>query len=383
MKHHRKISYWAGSAAILIILAVGCNRPQTDEAIGVDTAEVQNHLLNADVTLSGVLLPAQSVNIASRISGQIQTVAADVGDRVQQGEVLIVLDTNLLRPQLIQAQAALTSAQAVALAVQSRVDQAKINLDTIRKNYDRTKALFDSGVATQSQLDDLKSRLDMAVKQHNSAAGPEYDQARATIDTTKANIQYLQAQIDCTTIRNPINGIVTNRSAEPGEIVSPGATLMTVADTATLKMKTFVSQDLLPYMTIGQEIDVMIDIYPDRAVKGAISGLGPIAVNTGGIFPVEIAIHNDGSILSGLSAHALLHLIGKKGVVIPMKALLESGNRSTVFVIRDGVTQRREITTGLRNDEEIEVLKGLAAGETVAVSNIRVLTDRMPVVVRN
>lgn len=365
--------------AFLVIAAMGCANPEMNENITVKTAPVKNHLLKTTLTLSGVLLPIQTADISSRIAGQVQSVGPDVGSTVKKGDVLVVLDTEMLSAQLIQAEAGLKSAEAGAQEVQSRVELAKINLDTIQKNYDRTKALYDSGIASQSQFDDLTGKLDAAMKQYKNTAGPELDQARATIDTTKANIQYLQVQIKSATIRSPINGIVTNRSADPGEVVSPGATVISVADTATLKMKTFVAQDLLPLLTIGKEIDVTVDIYPDRALKGVISGIGPIAVNTGGIFPLEIAIRNDGSILSGLSAHATLDLTGKKGVVVPVAAVLGSGEKTYVFVIRDGVAVQRTITTGLRNDQEMQVLKGLEVGEMVAITNTRVLTNNMPV----
>jgi HlyD family secretion protein len=379
MKNRQIFSYFMRIGAFLVISLLGCSSPEMDENIPVKTMPVKNHFLKTSLTLSGVLLPTQTADVSSRIAGQVQSVRPDVGSMVKKGDVLVVLDTEKLNAQLTQAEAGLKSAEAAVQEVQSRMELAKINLNMIQKNYDRTKALFDSGIASQSQLDDLTGRLDTAVKQYKNTAGPELDKARAVFDTTKANIQYLQVQIDSATIRSPINGIVTNRNADPGEVVSPGVTVISVANTATLKMKTNVTQDLLPLLEVGQEIDVTVDIYPDRILKGVISGIGPIAVNTGGIFPLEIAIGNDGSILSGLSAHAMLNLTGKKGVVVPSAAVLEIGEKSYVFVIQDGVAIQRDIITGLRNDQEMEVLKGLEVGEKVAVSNVRVLTDNMPV----
>ena len=94
---------------------------------------------------------------------------------------------------------------------------------------------------------------------------------------------------------------------------------------------------------------------------------------------MEITIQNDGSILSGLSAHAALNVTGKNGVVVPTVAVLESGEKSYVFVIQNGVALKRVVTTGLRNDQGVEILKGVTAGEIVAVTNIRALSDNMPV----
>jgi multidrug resistance efflux pump len=154
----------------------------------VKTASVQNHRLKATLTLSGVLLPIQTASISSRIAGQVQTVGPDVGSFVEKGDILVVLDTEMLNAQFIQAQAGLKSAEAAVRDVQSRVELAKINLDTVQKNYDRTKALHDSGIASQSQLDDLTGKLDTAMRQWLTVTGPALDQARAAVDTTKANI---------------------------------------------------------------------------------------------------------------------------------------------------------------------------------------------------
>ena len=383
MKNQRMISYWLWTGAFIVMVVLGCSRSASNESMVVRTAPVQNHLVKTSLTLSGVLLPTQIVDISSRISGQVKSVGPLVGDPVKKGDMVVELDTALLTPQLAQAEAALKSAQAAVEEVQDRATLASINLDNVRKNYDRSNALFHQSVATQSQMDELKARLDTALKQYNSSTGPELDRARATVDTTRANILFLQTQINCAVICSPIDGMVTNRNTDPGEIVAPGTAVMTVADTAVLKMKTFVPQDLLPYLCVGQGIEVTVDIYPERMLKGVISLIGPIAVNTGSIFPVEIAISNDGTILSGLSAHAGLLLVGKKKTVAPIAAVVESSQASYVFVIQDGVAVRRAVTTGLRNDREIEILKGLVVGEMVAVTNTRVLADHMPVVVQN
>jgi HlyD family secretion protein len=379
MNNHKKISRLTLMVALLIIAITGCSNPNVNKNINVKTATAENQELKTSLNLSGVLLPTQTTDISSRITGQVKSVGPDVGSSVKKGDVLVVLDTEMLNAQLLQAEAGLKSAEASAQGVQSQMELAKINLDAIQKNYNRTKALYDSGTASQSQMDDVTDKLDTARKQYKNASGPALAQAQAAIDTARASIQNLKVQIADAMIRSPYDGIVTNRNADPGEVVSPGVAVISVADTSILKMKSSITQDLLSLLTVGQEIDVTIDIYPDRVFKGTVSGIGPIAVNTGGVFPLEIAIQNDGSILSGLSAHAALNVTGKTGVVVPIAAVLESGEKSYIFVIQNGVAMKRLVTTGLRNDQGVEILKGVAAGEIVAVTNIRALSDNMPV----
>jgi HlyD family secretion protein len=379
MNNHKKISLFTLMVMFLIIGITGCSEPNANKNITVKIATAENQELKTSLSLSGVLLPNQTADISRPAYWQVKSVGPDVGDPVKTGDVLVVLDAEKLNAQLMQAEAGLKSAEASAQGVQSQMELAKINLDAIQKNFNRTKALYDSGTASQSQMDDVTDKLDTARKQYKNAAGPALAQAQAAIETARANIQNLKVQIAEAIIRSPFDGIVTNRNADPGEVVSPGVSVISVADTSILKMKSSITQDLLPLLTVGQEVDVTIDIYPDRVFKGTVSGIGPIAVNTGGVFPVEIAIQNDGSILSGLSAHATLNVTGKNGVVVPTAAVLESGEKSYVFVIQNGVAIKRVVTTGLRNDQGVEILKGVMAGELVAVTNIRSLSDNLPV----
>lgn len=379
------VKNWPQLSALIISLLLNvsaCTESNAPQQISVKTAAAEQRQLQTSVNLSGVLLPAQTADISSRVTGMVKSVAFDVGDPVKAGDALVVLDTELLNAQLMQAQAGLKSAQAAAQASQSQADLAKINVDALQKSYRRTKALYDSGTTSQSQMDDVTDKLDAAEKQYKNASGAALDQARAAIDTAKANITNLQVQINDATIRSPFDGIITNRNADPGEVVSPGTAVMSVANTTTLKMKSSITQDMLPLLAVGQALDVVIDIYPDRALKGTVTGIGPIAVNTGGVFPIEITIHNDGTILSGLSAHATLNVTGKNSVVVPAAAVLESGEKNYVFVIKSGIAEKRAITIGLRNEQGVEILNGLAAGELVAITNIRALSDRLAVSVQ-
>ncbi|MDF9409749.1 MAG: Macrolide export protein MacA [Pelotomaculum sp. PtaB.Bin013] len=377
---HKRISKsLAIFLALLLLFAVsGCAEQKTNNPTTVTTAVADNQELETTLELSGVLVPAQTVDLSSKISGQVTNLGFNVGSAVKAGDVLIQLDTEALKAQLMQAEAGLQSAEAAAQSVQNQASLAKINLDAAQKLYERTKSLYEAGAVSQSQMDDTTDKLNIAKNQSENASGPAQNQAQAAINTAQANIKNLQVQIDNATIRSPLDGIVTNQSVNVGTVVSPGVPVISIVDTSILKMKCTVTQDLLPLLSINQEMDIKIDSYPESKFKGSISSIGPIAVSTGEVFPVEISIKNNGSLTAGLSAHASMNT-KVSGVVVPASSVAQNGGENCVFIIKDNIASKRVVRTGLKNDKGTQILMGVNAGESVAITNVNTLTDKMPV----
>lgn len=381
MKEKPRVFVTVLSIILLIFVLVGCSNQATDSrnVMNIKTAVAGKHKLQATIDVSGVLLPTKTVNVVSKISGQVTGVNFDVGNNVKAGDTLITLETRTLNAQLQQAEAALQSAEAVVQAAKDQIDQAKINLDAAQKAYDRIKALYDSSAASQSQLDDVTTKLDLAKKQYEIAVGSAQKQAQASVNTAKANINSIKVQLDNSIITSPIKGVIVNRNINPGEIASPGVVLLTIADTSTLKLKGTVSQQSVPLLQAGQKINVTVDVFPNKIFEGIIERIGPMAVSTGEYFPIEISIKNPGELKAGLSAHASVNVSSSEGVVIPSSAVFQSNGQSYVYVIKNNVAIKRNVTIGLKNDSEVEVLKGLNKGENVAVTNVSSLFDNMPV----
>ena len=242
--------------------------------------------------------------------------------------------------------------------------------------------MFLAGAVSQSQVDDALDKLNLARKQYQSAVGPAEDQAQAAISTAQAMIKNYQLQLANGIIKSPINGIITNQSINVGQVITAGATVISVVDTSVLKMKTTVAQDMLPQLSKGKAVKITIDSYPDQTLPGTVSSIGPIAVSTGEVFPVEISMKNSLGLLAGLSAHASINTVGK-GIVVPAASLIESNGENYLFVIKDGIAARVKVKTGLGNDQDVIILQGLNGGEAVATSNLSALLDKMTVTVKN
>ena len=372
----------------IIILAVliftfslsGCGSSSVN-SVAVTTAAASNQEIELPLYLSGVLVAGQTASISSQISGQVVKLGFNVGSTVKAGEILIQLDTNALEGQLMAAEAGLQSAQAGSENSKNQSCLAQINLAAAQKNYDRTKQLFDAGAASQLQLEDAQDKLNIAAKQYEGSSGPALDQAQATIATAMANIKGLNIQIAKSTISSPINGVVTSQNVNVGEVVSPAVPVITIIDSSTLKLRSTVSQDYLLLLTQGQQVQVSVDGYPNLKVTGTVTGIGPMAVNTGEVFPVEISLNNDGSLMAGMSAHAAV-ITKVQGIVVPTAAVIQNNGESTVFVTDGKTASKRVVKTGLKNDKFIQVLEGLSEGEQVVVSNVGALTDNSRVKVQ-
>ncbi len=365
-------------AALLVFVFSGCADKSANQVMNVKTAAAVDQELEAKIQLSGVLVPEKTVDISSKTSGQVVSLSFEVGSAVKAGDVLMQLDTESLKAQLLQAQASQLSAEAAVQSVQNQASTAKINLDAAQKDYDRTKMLYAAGAVPLSQMDDVTDKLDLARNQYKNASGPALNQANAAVSTAAANIKNIQVQINYATVKSPSGGIVASRNADVGEVVSAGVPVMSIVDTKVLKMKSTVTQDELPLLSEGKEVDLTVDSYPDAEFKGVISSLGPIAVSTGEVFPVEISIKNNGSLKAGLSAHTSV-AARARGIVVPVSAIAQDSGKSYVFVIKDKLAERRFVKTGLRNDQLIIILTGLNKGERVAVTNVNSLTDRAAV----
>jgi RND family efflux transporter MFP subunit len=365
--------------AMLLVFAVsGCAGQNANQKMTVTTAVANNQELETRLEFSGVLVPNQTVDISSKISGQVIALGFKVGSPVKAGDVLIKLDTEALNGQLMQAEASLQSAQAGAQSADNQASISNINLNTAQIYYDRTKILFESGAVSRSQMDEAQDKLNIAAMQYANTSGPAKAQAAAMINTALANIKNLNVQIENGTIKSPMNGIITNQNLNLGQVVSPGVAFISIVDTATLKMKSTIAQDKLPLLSVGQQISIKIDSYPNTIFPGTVTSIGPIAVNTGEVFPVEITLKNESGLMAGLSAHT--SLINKTpGIIVPISSILQNNDESCVYVIENNIASQRMVKIGLKSDQEAQILEGLNQGERVAVTNLNVLADKMAV----
>ena len=371
---------------------------------------------DAVLTASGYVIPRRRVEVSSKLSGRVEELLVDRGDMVRAGQVLARLDDREFRAQLSQARAN-RQAAAARLAeaetgsrpqeierAKAALNKAEANQRTAQINLDRAVKLNDRGVLSRQALDDARNAFDVANAQVNVARknlelirlGPRSEQillARAQFAEAEASIAWWEAQLENTIIRAPISGTVLERLIEKGEMVTTGyvsgrgakSALVSIADLSQLEVELDINESDIPRVHIEQECIVSPESYPDRKSPASVRELAPEANRQKATIQVKVAIRNPDTYLrpetnakvSFLAAPETLSSRPANAVLVPRSAVVPG---PAVFLLRDGRAVRREVSLGAEENGRVEILAGLAGGESVIVGGLGALTDGMSVV---
>jgi len=352
-----------------------------------ETAEVQRGDLIVTVTATGTLEPVNQVEVGSEISGTIKTVAVDFNHRVKQGQVLAVMNTDQFQARVNQAQAARQLAQA-------QVKQAEATVRETKNKLRRAKDLAKTGMCSEEDCD---------------AAQAAYDRAEASLLSAKAQVVQAQAFLDAeqttlskATIHSPIDGIVLERSVEPGQTVAASLqtpVLFTLAEDLTqMELHVDVDEADVGQVEVGQEALFTVDAYPDRSFPAKITEVHFASQTVEGVVTYETALRVDNSDLllrPGMTAtaditvnkvvNALLVANAALRFTPPVQEEVESGGGSlisqlmprppssgskpreeesdgnkqhSVWTLRDGQPVAISVTTGSTDGITTEVISG-------------------------
>jgi RND family efflux transporter MFP subunit len=376
-----RTAQWAAcaAAAALSIGLLGC-APKYSPRVSVKTAPAHSGRIVRTVEFSGVLVPNHTVNIFAKLAGIATEVSEDVGDRVRNGQLLVQIDTKELNAQLAVAEAAAQGVRDQAVQAKNGMETARLNLEMAQRSYERTKTLLDTKVVTVSQLDDAQTKLDLAKTAFDNADRQYQTVTGSSLAQAEAQVNFIKVEISNSTITSPIGGIVTNRNINPGEITSMNTPLLSIADVATLKLQGNVSQEDVVRIPVGGRVNVVVDALSTNSYPGRVEQVGPIAAATGQYFPVVVSLRNDGKLLAGMTAKASFTWTGADGIIIPLSAVQDNQDgRASVFVLTEGRAHVRNVVLGPRSDSEVQVISGLSASDSVAISNVSALTDGMEV----
>ncbi len=260
---------------------------------------------NSDALASGNgRIEATEVNISTKLAGRIDDIKVDEGDFVTAGQVLAVMQTNVLQAELAQAKAKLkqaitAEASAKAMinvrisekeAAKAGVLEQESELDGAQKRYDRSKKLTDVNVLSRQQFDDDETALRSA-EATLSAAQASVDQAETMIETAKADaegaaaaiqaaqadILRIEADIDDSTLSAPRSGRIQYRIAQPGEVMSAGGRVLNLVDLSDVYMTFFLPEESVGKVPLGAEVRILLDALPDTPIPARVSYVASVA----------------------------------------------------------------------------------------------------------
>jgi RND family efflux transporter MFP subunit len=372
-------------------------------AIEVTTAAAIKRELPRFFEASGSLAGDQQTDVAPQTSGKVVAVGVDIGSPVRRGQMLVKLDDAELKLRVEQAVAQVSQAKAAVRQAEEKIGlrsgqafdpnrvaevaAAKVALDLAEKNLVRAEKLIESGDVSRSFYDEQRSRRDQLKEQYDVAVA-QARQNYAGVDVSRTNVANAEAQLalarknlSYAVIPAPIDGFVTERTADLGEYVSPQQKVVTIVRINPLRIRIDIPEQAIPEVKVGQSVSIMTSAWPDRSFSGRVARIAPNVSATSRTLTVEAEIENSsGALKPGQFATVrILQERAEPAVMVPARAVVTDAGVSRLYVIKDGHAEQRLVQTGQTEGDMIEIRSGVAADEQVATSNIEQLTDGIAV----
>jgi len=322
--------------------------------------------INRSTVITGKITPRNEVNIKPQINGIIAELLKEAGQQVQKDEVIA-------RLKVIPDMNSLSSAQ-------SRVRLSEINLKQAQVNYDREKALFDKNLVSAEEMDQVTQKLAQA-KEERAAA-------QDALEVIRDGVSQSNATSSSTLVRSTITGLILNVPVKVGNSViqantmNDGTTVATVADMNDLIFDGNIDETEVGSLVEGMPLVITIGALSDYRFDATLEYISPKAVENNGAnqFEVKAAVKvsTDRMIRSGYSANAEIILEHADQVItLPESALEFSGDSTFVYCkMADNTYQRRQVTTGLSNGLDIQILSGIEEGDIVRGPKIVNVPDK-------
>jgi HlyD family secretion protein len=414
-------------AIILALAAIGAvfAYEKVNAAVPVQVVSVQSPTNAAAageqviLTATGYIIAAHKIEVASKVNGRVAWIGVDKGDRVKAGQVLVRLEDDEYRAQLLQEQGQLANLQAKLEELQNGsrpeeiakaradVNQAKADLDDAKVSLDRTKQLVAQGVLAKQSLDDAQAKYDgdaakVASLQRTldlAVLGPrkeEIAQVRGQIDQARGGLAYAQTQLDNTIIKAPVTGTILDRNVEKGEFVTTGFVgdkgakgyLVTMADLNDLQVELDISQNDFPKLGPRQKGVITTDAYPDRKYQGLIEQVSPEADRAKATVQVKVRVLNpDDYLRPDMNATVSFYNDVKEDAAGAVKRVVQippgAVENGSVFVVVNGRARKRGVTVGGASATGVLIDSGLIGGEDLVVSPPAGLKDGQRVEVKH
>lgn len=411
--------YILGGIAVLVVasvVALGYRVAQGSVAevetvrAAAPSTVVGGVILNA----TGYIVAHHKINVNSKVTGRVKWIGVEKGDKVKEGQVLVKLEDDEFRANVLEAQGAYDTAEAKyeeekngsrpeeIQRAQHDLDQAKAQLVDDKANLERIQPLVQQGVFSKQQLDDAVSRYETSVQKVSSLQrtydltkiGPrreDIEAARGQMIQALGQLDYAKSQLDATQIRAPVSGTILDRTAEKGELITaqfasaaeggPQGSVVSLADLNDLQVELDISQDDFAKLSPAQKAIVYTDAYPDKKYKGYIAQISPEANRQKATVQVKVQIENPDSYLRPDMNATVQFLSDEKpsqqavtGVVVPTAAVKDEDGKKVVFIDYKDHAREREVhvistrTTGYLVD-------GLTGGEDLIVNGPANLKD--------
>jgi multidrug efflux pump subunit AcrA (membrane-fusion protein) len=330
--------------------------------------------------------------LSSKVLGLILSIHVREGDRVKAGQLLVEIDDREMKAQLEKSRAGLKESQFALDEIEKAIrggeaekKAADARLALASSTLDRYKGLFERRSVSSQEFDEVQTK--------NTAAKADADQASerlqallakknqiiARIDQAKADTVNAEAFLSHTRILSPIDGIVTAKPADVGQMAAPGTPLLSVEDETHYRLEALVEESRIGRIHLGDPVGVSIDALGQKPIAGQVSEIVPALDPASRSYIIKIDLRSpDSSTLfrSGLFGKVRFNTGTKKVLTVPVQSVLERGQLTFVYVVDPAkIAHMRLIQTGKTYGDRVEVLSGLSEGDQVILEPLSAVKD--------
>ena len=364
-----------------------------------DSVEVRPRELVQTIVSSGQVVPPAEVRLDSLLTSTVKQILEREGATVHAGDVLLLLDDSETRAARAQATAALAQARAGKSSLNvTTLPQAEAALAQIRaglaesiSDRDRQRQLFAAGVITPSALEKAESAAKIYASQEQAAllqvqaasqGGSATRTASAAIALAEAQLASLAVNEERARIVAPLDGVITERLVEVGEVVRPGSPLLVLAARGRTRIVLEPDERNLALLALGQKAAVSAEAFPESSFEATLGYIAPAVDGERGTIEVRLDVPNPPAYLRpNMTVSVELSIETRShSLALPLAAVQDLGSAHPwVGVLGSrGRVERRDVRLGLRGDTLVEISSGLASGERVVFEPPAAATTREP-----
>jgi RND family efflux transporter MFP subunit len=341
-------------------------------AVPVQTVSAHLERHAAGFESGGTVRASTTTMLSSRVMSAIVDVAVKPGDRVRAGQVLIRLDARQLTAGQAGAEAGLAAALESAISAEADAEGAESALVLARASHARIATLAEKKVATPAEIDAAVAALRGAEARMKAAEARKTEIAR-TIDAARAAARNAAVDASFAAIVAPFDGVVTEKTAEPGTMALPGAPLLTIEDVRQFRLEVSVDAADTANVSIGSRVPVAIAGLPP--LEGTVHEIAPAVDAVAHAYTIKVALPAAPGLRSGLYGRARFQGAPQQVVTVPAAALVRRGQLTLVFVDESGTARLRYVHIGTPVGDRVPVLSGLAQDERVVLNPPDALAD--------
>ncbi|OQA10327.1 MAG: putative efflux system component YknX [Firmicutes bacterium ADurb.Bin373] len=350
----------------------------------VETVQARQDSIIRSVADTGYVQAATNYDIHATQSARVVEVPVEIGQAVERGQTLAVLENLDLALQISDVNSQISQSAAAAAGARAALERLQLELKDAQDNLARSETLFQAGAISRADFDQARLRVDTA-RQSISEQNSVLESALALGAGLNRSLQQLSAKEGQLVIKSPVNGIVLTLPVKQEQVVSPGALLVNVAESGQLEVKADILSDDLADVKIGQRVIITAPILGRQTLVGEVKKIYPQAeekTSALGVIqrrvPVIISLPDPASLKPGYEVRVSIETLTRQNVlVLPREAVrTRADGQKEVMVVINKRIQRQLVKTGISDQENIEITGGLTADELVVLDGSLSLSEK-------